>query len=67
MLKLLEVADMKCIDESSDTKGVRIACGPRGSSCVTLVFQRTVTHKETDDLVHLLRKMKLKEVILQTN
>ena len=63
MLKKLEVADVKCVDDGV-TRGVHIACG--GRSFVTLIFDKAIPHKQTDDLMRLLEKMKLAEVIIDT-
>lgn len=60
----LKVADVKCVDDSTETRGVTIFCGPR--SYVTLLFNDAIPHKQTDDLVRLLEKMKLAEVIVET-
>jgi len=67
MWKRLKVADVKCLDDGQN-KGVHIACGDdQSGSCVTLIFDKSVPHQETDDLVHLLqRKLKLSEVIVET-
>jgi ammonia channel protein AmtB len=62
----LKVADVKCVDDSSQTRGVHIACGDDGRSIVTLIFDKSISHKQTDDLMHLLEKMKLTDVIMDT-
>jgi len=62
----LKVADVKCVDDSSQTRGVHIACGEQGRSFVTLIFDKAISHKQTDELMHLLEKMKLAEVIVET-
>ena len=64
MWKNFKVADVKCVDDSSKTRGVTIACGNR--SFVTLIFDKSIPHEKTDDLMHLLEKMKLTEVIVDT-
>jgi hypothetical protein len=35
-------------------------------SFVTLIFDPSIAHEKTDDLMHLLEKMKLTEVIVET-
>jgi len=62
MWKNLKVADVKCVDDSSRTRGVHIACDNR--SFVTLIFDPSIPHEKTDDLMHLLEKIKLTEVIV---
>ena len=62
----LKVADVKCVDDSSQTRGVHIACGEQGRSSVTLIFDNAIPHKQTDELMHLLEKMKLTDVIVET-
>jgi hypothetical protein len=59
----LKVADVKCIDDGQ-TRGVHIACGEQ--AFVTLIFDKVIPHKQTDDLMHLLEKMRLTEVIVDT-
>ena len=54
---------MKCVDDGV-TRGVHIACG--GRSFVTLIFDKAIPHQQTDDLMRLLEKMKLAEVIIDT-
>jgi hypothetical protein len=61
----LKKADVKCVDDGK-TRGVHIACGDDGRSCVTLIFDKAIPHKQTDDLMHLLEKMRLTEVIVET-
>jgi hypothetical protein len=64
MLKELKVADVKCVDDSSHTRGITILCGPH--TYVSLIFDTSVPHKQTDDPVRLLRdKMRLAEVIVE--
>lgn len=64
MWKELKVADVKCVDDSTKTRGVTILCGPR--TYVSLIFDKSVPHKETDELVRLLwSKMKLSDVIVE--
>lgn len=65
MLTELKVANVKCVDDG-ETKGVIFACGEQGRTLVTLVFDKTTAHKQTDDLARLLEKMKLAEVTVQT-
>jgi hypothetical protein len=64
MWKSLKVADVKCVDDSSRTRGVTIACD--NHSFVTLIFDKAIPHEKTDDLMHLLEKMRLAEVIVDT-
>jgi hypothetical protein len=63
MLKELKVLDVRCVDDSSQTRGVTIICGPR--TYVSLIFDRSVAHKKTDDLVRLLEKMGLSDVVVE--
>lgn len=66
MWEKFKVEDIKCVDDSTQARGVIILCGPR--TMVTLMFDEKVPHKETDDLVHLLwGKLKLREVIVQSD
>lgn len=65
MWKQLEVAEIKCVDDSSLTRGIRIACGMQGRSCVTLIFDKSVSHPQTDELVRQLNEMKLAEIIVE--
>jgi hypothetical protein len=66
MFKTLKVAEMKCVDDSDHNRGVRIACGDHGRSCVTLIFDKAIPHPETDALLRTLEKMKLTEVTVET-
>ena len=64
MLKELKVEDVKCVDDSSQTRGVTILCGPR--TIVSLIFDKSISHEQTDELMHLLwSKMKLVEIVIQ--
>ncbi len=64
MRKELKVNDVKCVDDSSKTRGVTILCGP--GKYVTLIFDDSTPHKDTDDLVRLLwSKLKLSDVIVE--
>ena len=65
MWKKRKVAEVKCIDQSFQTRGVAIVCGD-GSS-ITLIFDRTVPRERTDELVQLLETMKLTLVIVETS
>ena len=62
----LKVADVKCVDDSSQTRGVHIACGDQGRSCVTLLFDKAIPHSQTDVLSRMLQQMKLADVIVDT-
>ena len=64
MWNKFKVADVKCVDDSSRTRGVTIACGSQ--AFVTLIFDKAIPHEKTDELMHLLEKMKLTEVIVDT-
>lgn len=57
-----KVGDVKCIDDGR-TRGIVIAC--EGRNLVSLIFDASILHKETDDLVRMLEKMKLSEVAVQ--
>jgi hypothetical protein len=63
MWKELNVADVKCVDDSSKAKGVTILCGT--GSYVSLIFDKAIPHKETDELARLLEKMKLAKVVVE--
>jgi hypothetical protein len=64
MWKEFKVSDVKCVDDSSKTRGVTILCGPR--TYVSLIFDKSVPHQQTDELVRLLwSKMKLAEVVVE--
>jgi len=66
MLKELKVRDVKCVDDSTQTRGVHIICGSDGEppQFITLIFDKPIPHKQTDDLMHLLESMGLAEVIV---
>jgi hypothetical protein len=64
MFEQLKVSYVKCVDDSEGTRGVSIGCEPDGT-WVTLLFDKSITHKQTDDLEALLRAMKLKEVTVE--
>jgi hypothetical protein len=53
---------VKCVDDGR-TKGVIIGC--EGSNLVSLVFDSSIPHKQTDELARMLEKMKLVEVVVQ--
>ena len=63
-MKVIEykVGDVKCVDDGR-TKGVVISC--EGRNLVSLVFDKSIPHKQTDELARLLEKMKLAEVVVQ--
>jgi hypothetical protein len=64
MVKQFKVEDVKCIDDSSQTRGVTILCGPR--TMVSLIFDDSIAHKQTDEVMHLLwSKLRIKEVVVQ--
>jgi hypothetical protein len=57
-----KVGEVKCIDDG-ETRGVIIGCA--GSNLVSLVFDKSIPHKQTDELARMLDKMKLAEVVVQ--
>jgi hypothetical protein len=57
-----KVGEVKCIQDG-ETRGVIIGC--EGSNLVSLIFEGSVPHKETDELARLIEKMKLVEVVVQ--
>jgi hypothetical protein len=57
-----KVGEVKCIQDG-ETRVVIIGC--EGRSLVSLVFDKSVPHKQTDELARLLDKMKLVEVVVQ--
>lgn len=57
-----KVGDVKCIDDGQ-TKGVVIGC--EGRNIISLVFDKSLPHKETDELARTLLKMNLVEVVVQ--
>lgn len=57
-----KVGDVKCADDGK-TKGVLIGC--EGRNIISLVFDNSIPHKQTDDLVRTLRGMGLVEVVVQ--
>lgn len=65
MFKQLKVAEFKCVDDSEGTRGIHITCGDNGRSTVSLFFDKRISHKQTDDLVHLLKQMNLTSVIIE--
>ena len=66
MWKKLKVAEVKSVDDSDGTRGVRIGCGEQGSSDITLIFDKVIAHKQTDHLADVLRKMRLTGIIVDT-
>jgi hypothetical protein len=65
MVTEFKVADVNCVDDSSMTRGVAISCS-QIDAFVTLIFDKAVPHKQTDELAALLRNMKLAKVLVQT-
>jgi hypothetical protein len=66
MVRTLKFADIKSVDDSSRTRGIRIACGDDGRSCISLFFDdKALSIKQTDDLVRMLEKMKLSNLIVE--
>lgn len=63
MLTTLKVGDFKCLDDSTGTRGLIMSVGP--ASYVTLIFDKSIPHKRTDDLRDMLASMKLVEVQVQ--
>ncbi len=62
----LKVADVRCVDDG-ENRGVHIACGVDDTPyIVTLIFDKAIPHEKTDDLMHMLEKMKLSDVIVQS-
>lgn len=57
-----KVGDVKCVDDGR-TRGIVISC--EGRNLVSLIFDGNIPHRETDDLVQILRNMKLCEVVFQ--
>jgi hypothetical protein len=57
-----KVGDVKCIDDGR-TKGVIIGC--EGRNLISLIFDGSVSHTQTDELVRTLIKMNLREVAIQ--
>jgi hypothetical protein len=57
-----KVGDVKCVDDGT-TRGVVIGC--EGRNLVSLVFDTTIPHKQTDELARMLGEMKLVEVVVQ--
>jgi hypothetical protein len=57
-----KVGEVKCIDDGK-TKGVIMGCG--GRNLVSLVFDASISHKQTDELARTLEKMGLIEVVVQ--
>ena len=55
-----KVGEVKCIDDG-ETRGIIIGC--EGRNLVSLVFDKGVPHKQTDELARMLDKMKLAEVV----
>jgi hypothetical protein len=64
MLTKLKVEDVTSFDEDGETRGVKFACGDQ--RFVTLIFDKTTSLQQTDDLSRLLEKMKLAEVMVIT-
>jgi hypothetical protein len=57
-----KVGDVKCMDDDK-TKGVIIGC--EGRNLISLVFDASIPHSQTDDLARTLEKMGLAEVVVQ--
>jgi hypothetical protein len=62
----LKVTDVTCVEDSSQPRGLTIACGDRGQLHVSLIFDASISHKETDALRDLLKWMKLTTVTVET-
>ena len=56
------VGEVKCVDDGR-TRGVVIGC--EGRNLVSLIFDGSIPHKQTDELARMLEKMKLLEVVVQ--
>jgi len=65
MVTEFKVMDVTCVDDSTLTRGVTIVSQATPFKGVTLIFDKTVPHPQTDELVALLRKMKLTEVLVE--
>ena len=63
-MKLTEykVGEIKCIDDGK-TRGIVIGC--EGRNLVSLVFDASIPHQQTDELARTLEKMGLIEVVVQ--
>lgn len=61
-LREYRVGDVKCADDGT-TRGIVIGC--EGHNLVSLIFSASIPHKQTDDLVRILRAMNLTSVIVQ--
>lgn len=57
-----KVGEVKCVDDGR-TRGVVIGC--EGRNLVSLVFDSSIPHKQTDELARMLEKMRLVEVVVQ--
>lgn len=68
MLTEFKVIDVKCIDDSSKTRGISILCTPTPPPFkgVQLIFDKATPHKQTDELAALLLKMKLTEILAES-
>jgi hypothetical protein len=57
-----KVGDVKCVDDGRTT-GIVIGC--EGRNLVSLVFDSSIPHKQTDELARMLEKMNLVKVVVQ--
>jgi len=61
--EVADVADLKGIDVDGTTRGVVIMCN--GKNLVSLVCDSSIPHEQTDELARMLRKIRLKNVVVQ--
>jgi hypothetical protein len=66
MVIQLKVTEVACVEGTSPTRQVAIACGDQGQLNVSLIFDASISQKETDALRDLLRWMKLTTVTVET-
>ena len=61
-----KVIEVSCVDDSTRERGVTICTQAVPFKGVTLIFNKAIPHKQTDELRDLLRKMGLSEVWIQS-
>ena len=64
-IETFKIQDVKCIDDG-ETKGIVILVSQKPYKIVSLIFDKSVPHKQTDELARTLEKMGLAEIVVQT-
>lgn len=61
-----KVIDVTCVDDSTRERGVTICTQASPFKGVTLIFAKTIPHKQTDELRDLLLRLGLFEIWIQS-